>query len=236
VEEYYKSDEITVSGWIIDGRAEILTVTDRLRFEEDIHLGICSSHLFPSKYLKDRLPEIKNLSQQIVNEFGIENGPLYFQFLIGDQGIKVNEIACRIGGAYEGDFMPELTGVDILKMMVELAAGQEIDKTAIKNYSLANNRNYLSSQLFFAGPGKIRKITAISEILKCPGVLRAGCNYKVGEEIPEIENASTRAGYFIVKAESKIQLKQRVKRVYDTLKIIDQNGKNLILREVGENF
>jgi biotin carboxylase len=236
VEEYYKSDEITVSGWIIDGRAEILTVTDRLRFEEDIHLGICSSHLFPSKYLKDRLPEIKNLSQQIVNEFGIENGPLYFQFLIGNEGFKVNEIACRIGGAYEGDFMPELTGVDILKMMVELAAGQEIDKTAIKNYSLANNRNYLSSQLFFAGPGKIRKITAISEILKCPGVLRAGCNYKVGEEIPEIENATTRAGYFIVKAESKIQLKQRVKRVYDTLKIIDQNGKNLILREVGENF
>ncbi len=236
VEEYYKSDEITVSGWIIDGKAEILTVTDRLRFEEDIHLGICSSHLFPSKYLKDRLPEVKNLSQQIVDEFGIENGPLYFQFLIGNEGLKVNEIACRIGGAYEGDFMPELTGVDILKMMVELAAGKEIDKTAIKNYSLANNRSYLSSQLFFAGPGKIRKITAVSEILKYPGVLKAGFNYEAGEEIPEIENATARAGYFVVKAESEIQLKERVKRVYDTLKIIDQNGKNLILREVGENF
>jgi len=236
VEEYYKSDEITVSGWVIDGRAELLTVTDRIRFEEDIHIGICSSHLFPSKYLKEQLTEIKNLSQQIVSEFGIKNGPLYFQFLIGEQGIKVNEIACRIGGAYEGDFMPELTGVDILKMMVELAAGQKFDKTNLRNYSLSKNENHLSSQLFFAGPGKIKKITAVSELLKCDGVLKAGFNYKPGEEIPEIENATARAGYFIVKADSKIQLQQRVKKVYDTLKIIDQDDKNLILRKIGEKF
>ena len=236
IEEYYKSDEITVSGWVVEGRAVILTVTDRLRFEEDIHIGICSSHLFPSKYLKDQLPEIKSLSQQIVSEFGIENGPLYFQFLIGDQGIKVNEIACRIGGAYEGDFMPKLTGVDILKLMVELAAGQEADMTALKNYSIHKNSKHLSSQLFFAGPGKIKKITDLSQLLKCPGVLKAGINYEPGEEIPDIENATARAGYFIVFAASKIELQQRVKKVFDMLEIIDNNGENLILRDIGENF
>ncbi|MFN2340827.1 MAG: ATP-grasp domain-containing protein [Halanaerobium sp.] len=236
VEEYYKSDEITVSGWVVDGRAEILTVTDRLRFEEDIHLGICSSHLFPSKYLKEQITEIENLTQKIVNEFGIENGPLYFQFLLGNQGIKVNEIACRIGGAYEGDFMPELTGVDILKMMVELAAGQEPDQKALKNYSLRDNAKHLSSQLFFAGSGKIEKITDSSELIKIPGVLKAGLNYKAGDRIPEIENATARAGYFIVMADNKKELQQRVTAVYDNLKIIDQSGENLVLRKIGENF
>ncbi len=236
VEEYYKSDEITVSGWVFDGRVKILTVTDRLRFEEDIHIGICSSHLFPSQYLKKYKEEIEKLTQKIVEEFEIINGPIYFQFLIGEQGIKVNEIACRIGGAYEGDFMPELTGVDILKMMVELAAGQKVDKTALTNYSLQNNSNHLSSQLFFAGPGKINKITEISKILKLPGVLEAGLNYETGNIIPEIENATARAGYFIVLAENKNQLQKRVKTVYDNLKIIDQDGNNLVLREIGENF
>ena len=236
VEEYYKSDEITVSGWVVDGSAEILTVTDRLRFEEDIHIGICSSHLFPSKYLRAYFNEIENLTQKIVSKFEIENGPLYFQFLIGDQGIKVNEIACRIGGAYEGDFMPELTGVDILKMMVQLAAGEEFDQTALKNYSLQDNQNHLSSQLFFAGPGEIKKITASSELLKIPGVLKAGFNYEAGDRIPEIENATARAGFFIVMAENKKQLQKRVTAVYNTLKIIDQNGKNLVLREIGEYF
>jgi phosphoribosylaminoimidazole carboxylase (NCAIR synthetase) len=236
VEEYYKSDEITVSGWVIDGRAEILTVTDRLRFEEDIHIGICSSHLFPSKHLEDQITEIENLTQKIVNKFGIENGPLYFQFLIGDEGIKVNEIACRIGGAYEGDFMPDLTGVDILKMMVELSAGQPVYPEAFQNYLLRDNSKHLSSQLFFAGPGKIKKVTDSSELLKLPGVLKVGLNYQLGNIIPEIENATARAGYFIVIADNKKELQQRVQAVYDNLKIIDQSGKNLVLRTIGENF
>ncbi|ODS50279.1 MAG: ATPase [Halanaerobium sp. 4-GBenrich] len=236
VEEYYKSDEITVSGWVIDGRSKLLTVTDRLRFEEDMHIGICSSHFFPSKYLKEYREQIEKLSQKIIDEFAIENGPIYFQFLIGEKGIKVNEIACRIGGAYEGDFMPQLTGVDILKMMVQLAAGEKIDSSALNSYSLEDNLKYLSSQLFFAEPGKIIERTSSSELLKLTGVLKAGFNYQPGERIPNIENATARAGYFIAAADNKKDLRQRVTAVYDNLKIRDQNGKNLVLREIGENF
>ncbi|MFW5686842.1 MAG: carboxylate--amine ligase, partial [Halanaerobium sp.] len=225
-----------VSGWVFEGKAEILTVTDRLRFESDIHIGICSSHLFPSQYLSEFFSEIKDLTQKIVSEFEIENGPLYFQFLIGKQGLKVNEIACRIGGAYEGEFMPALTGVDILKMMVELAVDKTVDKSRLGDYLIQENNKYLSSQLFFAGSGKIKKITDLTEILEIDGVLDAGLNYQVEDVIPGIENATARAGYFIVLAADKNQLKQRVKAVYDKLKIIDQKGENLVQREIGENF
>jgi len=236
VEEYYNSDEITVSGWVIDGKAKILTVTDRLRFEENIHIGICSSHFFPSRHLKKYGSEIENLSQKIVNQFEIENGPIYFQFLIGEKGIKVNEIACRIGGAYEGDFMPELTGVDILEMIIKLSAGEDIEKSSLENYSLKKNDKFLSAQLFFAEPGKVAEITNCSEILSLKGVMKADFNYKVGEEIPNIENATTRAGYFIVTADTEKQLRDRVAAVYDHLKIINKKGNNLILRKIGENF
>lgn len=236
VEEYYPSAEITVSGWVVDSRAELLTVTDRLRFEEGIHIGICSSHLFPSNYLEEYHSEIKNLSQKIVSDFKIENGPIYFQFLIGEEGIKVNEIACRIGGAYEGDFMPALSGVDILKLMVQLASGSRVDVDSLRDYKLLENKKHLSSQLFFAAPGKIKEITEIAKIKKLPGVLKAAFNYKVGDNIPDIENATARAGYFIVTADSKKELKERVTKVYNHLKIIDQKGNNLVLREIGENF
>ncbi|SIR40343.1 ATP-grasp domain-containing protein [Halanaerobium kushneri] len=236
VEEYYKSDEITVSGWVLNGEAKLLTVTDRLRFEAGIHIGICSSHLFPSKHLKDYFFEIQNISKKIVSEFEIKNGPLYFQFLIGEEGLKVNEIACRIGGAYEGDFMPELTGVDILEMMVRLSAGLPLKQKTLQNYSLQSNHKYLSSQLFFAGPGKIEDITDEFELLDLEGVLKAGFNYQIGDRIPDIENATARAGYFIVLAGNRVELEERVTAVYDKLKIIDQNGENLVYREIGENF
>ena len=63
-----------------------------------------------------------------------------------------------------------------------------------------------------------------------------GLNYEMGNIIPEIENATARAGYFIVIAENKKKLQKRVALVYDNLKIIDQDGNNLVLREIGENF
>lgn len=236
VEEYYNSDEITVSGWVVDGSSKLLTVTDRVNFEEDIHIGICSSHLFPSKHLDAYYSEIKELSQKIVSTFKIKAGPIYFQFLIGENGIKVNEIAARIGGAYEGDFMPYLTGIDILKMMVKLAAGKKMDKKILSNYCLENNNKFLSSQLFFAAPGKIKKTSSITELKKFPGLIKIGLNYREGDQIPEIENATARAGYFIVMAANKKQLKKRVALVYDNLKIVNQQNQNLVLREIGEKF
>lgn len=236
VEEYYPSAEITVSGWVTNGSLKLLTVTDRLRFEENIHIGICSSHLFPSRHLAGNSLEIEKLSQKIVSDFKLKNEPIYFQFLIGDKGLKVNEIACRIGGAYEGDFMPPLTGVDILKMMVQLAAGKKVDTASLKKYELKNNEKHLSSQLFFADSGKIKKMTDLSEIEEMPGVLKAGFNYSLEEIIPDIENATARAGYFIVISDSKKELKKRVSSVYNKLEILDQKGNNLVLREIGENF
>lgn len=236
IEEYYPSAEITVSAWVKDNKAKILTVTDRLCFQKDIHIGICSSHLFPSRYLEKHHSEIKALTEKIVNEFKIENGPIYFQFLIGSEGIKVNEIACRIGGAYEGVSIPALTGVDILKMMVNLAADNKIDYKKFDNYELKENNKHLSAQLFFAAPAEIAEITAVEKIKRLPGVLACGFNYKLGEKINKIENAAARAGHFIVLAENKSQLRARVARVYDNLEIKNKKGKNLIFRSRGENF
>ena len=50
IEEYYKSDEITISGWVNDGNLKILTITDRVTFEDEDKIGICLSHEFPSIY------------------------------------------------------------------------------------------------------------------------------------------------------------------------------------------
>lgn len=234
IEEYYNSGEITVSGWVNKGKLKILTITDRVTYENGPHIGICTAHIFPSKFLSEYHQEIKSMSEKIVKAFQIKNGPIYFQMLIGDNGIKVNEIACRIGGAYEGDFMPSLTGVDILEMMVNLALNQKIDYSPLNRYRLKENQNWLSVQLFFALPGRIADISSTKEIISLDGVFQIGFNFKKGDKIKKIENATERAGYFIVRAESRDELKERLKKVYDRLKIVDNQGKNLIIREIGE--
>jgi len=234
IEEYYSSGEITVSGWVNKGELKILTITDRITYETGPHIGICTAHIFPSKFLPEYHQEIKNISEKIVKAFQIKDGPIYFQMLIGDDGIKVNEIACRIGGAYEGDFMPLLTGVDILQMMVNLALNQKIDFSPLDRYQLKENKKWLSVQLFFALPGRIADISSSKEILSLDGVSQIGFNFKKGDRIKKIKNATERAGYFIISAVNKRELKENLKSVYDRLKIIDSQGQNLIIREAGE--
>ena len=234
IEEYYESNEITISGWVEQGKTNILTITDRITYEQVRHIGICTAHIFPSRYLNDYFHEIENISKEIVRFFNIKNGPIYFQFLVGEEGIKVNEIACRIGGAYEADFIPLITGVNILEMAIKAAIGQTIDFKQLNNYNILKNDNWLSVQLFFANQGIIQSIGNIDEIKKMDDLIKIELNYRVGDTISKIQNATARAGYFIVKGASRQQLKENIKEVYDNLLIKNGKGENLVLRQAGE--
>ena len=233
VEEYYLSDEITVSGWVRDGKTHLLTITDRLKFELDNHIGICYGHNFKSRYFEDIYDEINDFTLRIVDVFAIENGPIYFQFLIGADGLKINEIACRIGGAYEDILIPAVTGVDILEMAIAYSLGREVDYTAVEEYSILDCHRYSSVQLFFARPGKVNKLTDLKSL---PGVFSGSYNIVLNQKLDEIVNASARAGYFITFADSREELESNINRIFSQIEILDENGDNLIItyREFNE--
>lgn len=229
VEEFYESEEITLSGWVREGIVHILTVTDRLTISNYPHIGICVAHNFPSKHLSANFHEIKELAEKIVKAFKIKNGPIYFQMLIGSDGIKVNEIACRIGGAYEDELIPVITGVDILDMVITHAAGQEIDFSPIEAYNLKKNTNYAAVQMIFTKPGKIGKMTPMHTIMMLPGAIAGKFNYHEGSTVQEIQNATQRVGYMIFQSDSLVDLKKRIAEAFAIMEIRDTQGNNMLL-------
>lgn len=233
VESYYESDEITVSGWVHKSIPHILTITDRLTFPPDERIGVCYAHQYPSKYSMQLNSKIESLVVDLCRAFDIHEGPIYFQFLIGEKGILVNEIACRIGGAYEDVTIPYVTGFDILKANIDGCIKRnpyEINDTEKSLYNIALNdaNTVFSTQLFFYNPGKICYQTPIEVLKKHPFVLDAGYNFKEGDTIGSIENASQRAGYMIVTAESLEQLKCHLDLAFEALKTFDENGFSMV--------
>lgn len=229
VEEYYKNDEITVSGWVKQGIPTILTVTDRITFEEDNKLGICVAHEFPSKQYQVFRDEIHRVTEHIVDVFQIIEGPIYFQMLIGEVGLRVNEIACRIGGAYEDETIPFLTGIDILDWVIRRSLGEEIDTSALDKYSMDENHRYLLTELFFLKEGKIADYIEPEQILAMPGVLSVGYNVQKSDQVMGIENASQRAGYVILTGNDKDMLYKNQIRLYKFLKFLDDKQENLLI-------
>ncbi len=223
VEEYYQSDELTVSAWLKDGRARILTITDRLSINMDKHIGICYAHEFPSKH-RDSYDQIKDLIDAISRAFAIKNGPLYVQLLVGQAGILVNEVACRIGGAYEDIFIPYLTGFDILDAVIDYSLG------LVPSLEMHDPLDkWVSVQLFFARPGRVKDLSPIESLKKCPGVIGGGYNISKDQTIESINNATARAGYLVITGDSQEELKINRKRVFSQLKIMNEKGENLLL-------
>jgi len=229
VETFYEHEEVTISGWVEQGKAYILTITDRVTFSSHEHIGICLSHEFPSKHMECYGNEMIDLSQKIVGAFNLETGPIYFQFLIGKKGILVNEIACRIGGAYEATFIPYLTGFDLCKTVIKASLGQEYDVTGLYGYDMRKIQSCISVQLFFCAPCKVHFIPEEASIRSMEGIVDVGIALSIGDEVKPIHNATARAGFVIVQADSKKILEQRLNALYDRLIILDQEGNNHII-------
>ncbi|MBS7525566.1 ATP-grasp domain-containing protein [Fusibacter paucivorans] len=227
VEQYYPNEEVTVSGWVINGEAICLTVTDRVTFHPDLHIGVCTAHEYPSKHIKYYDETFKRLTQQICEAFHILDGPIYFQMLVGEAGVVVNEIACRLGGAYEDITIPAATGVDILSLNIEGVFGSMPKRVDVMPN--LTDIQYFSTQLFFCHPGKVTSQTPIEVVEALPYVLSAGYNFDVGETVPPTESASARAGYVIVTGTSEADLVINLKRVFQKMQWQNENGENMVI-------
>jgi len=221
VEKYYKNKEVTVSGWVQDGNVTILTMTDRVTFSSDEHICVCISHEYPTIHQK-YVEALKTCTYKICDAFEITNGPIYFQYLIGDEGVMVNEIACRIGGAYEDLTIPYVTGFDILKRQIDEVLGHRYPA------EISRNNQVFSTQLFFCRSGKITDIN-IDSLKELPFIMDIGVNYKVGDIISKTENASQRAGYMIVTGDDEESLAINIIKAYDYLEIMDEE-RNLVIK------
>ena len=230
IEEFYDNDEITINGWVDNGKLTIISVVDRVTIKKDNHIGICLCHNFPSVYLDEYYDEIKSITEKIITVFNIKNGPIYFQYMIGNEGIKVNEIAMRVGGAYEGVTIPMIAGIDILKMVLDFTKYNNIKSHNIENYSLTQNHVFLSTQLFFCNAGTINYMTPAEEIESIPCVKAFHYGYKQGDTIKRLVNATARAGYIIIEGSDFNDMIQNVNYVFDRLKILNKSGENLVIK------
>jgi len=227
LEEYYPSDEITISGWIHESQLTILSITDRILLQDPVHIGICTSHRFPSRHMGN-YKEIQEISEKIVKAFGLKGGPLYIQMLIGDKGIMVNEVAARIGGAFEDVIIPRISGFHIVDAVFRSSLGMEVDVTPLKDFDCSKSSVEASVQLMFANRGVISTVTPLEELLTLGHVIDAGYNYQLGDEIKSIENATARFGHCVLVSDSGSgSIGTSIDEFQKKFQILDEKGNNL---------
>lgn len=225
LETFYPSDEVTISAWVSQCRATLLTVTDRLTFPEPVHIGICAAHRYPSRAADGQMPEMEALTQAVAGAFALREGPLYIQVLLGERGPLVNEVACRIGGAFEDVFIPRLTGFDILGAVMDAALGRVVSPPVPQP-----RQGEVRELMLFTRPGTIATLTPIDTLRALPFVLDAGYALGPGDTMPPLEHAGSRLGYAVLWAGDAAEMAANLQSFYEAFSVRDAAGRDLLLR------
>lgn len=194
VEEYMRGPEVSVEVMVIDGKAYVLQVTDKLTTGKPHFVEI--GHSQPSRLAPEIIQEIKKLAAKATIAVGIKNGPAHAEIIVDKDGPKMVEIGARMGGGcITTHLVPLSTGIDMTKAVIDIVMGNTVD--IMPKMSMGSAIRFIIPK-----KGILKSISGVEEAKSIPGIQLVEIQCKIGQILHELENGTCRIGYVIAQAEN----------------------------------
>ena len=136
VEEFMEGPEVSVEAMTVDGVTKILTITDKFITPPPYFVELC--HCEPSRLPEEIQEEIRRVTLQAVAAIRLQNGPSHTEVKVTQDGVKIVELAARLGGDFiTSRLVPLSTGVDMVGASVALAVGRKPELTPTRQKGAA---------------------------------------------------------------------------------------------------
>lgn len=118
IEQYISGPELSVNGYLIDGKVKFLIASDRDTWPE--YTGLIHKHIVPTDNLTSEASNILvGIIESACKRLEILNGPVYTQMKL-EKGIPyIIEITPRLDGCHMWSILQYYTGVNLLKLTFE---------------------------------------------------------------------------------------------------------------------
>lgn len=218
VEAFIEGDQISTESILWNGKAYTPGFVDRNyemleRFAPHV---IENGGTHPSKVVGSKRAEIENLVERAARALGIVNGVAKGDVVIAKDGTPmIIEIAARLsGGDFSESLIPLGCGVNIVKAAIQIAVGREPDLAQLSD----QHETFVANRYFFGSPGTLRAITGSEEARKLSWVNKLELYVKPGDEIRAIKFHAGRLGVFVVVADNRKQLQERIDAIYELIR------------------
>nr|WP_306239518.1 ATP-grasp domain-containing protein [Ornithinimicrobium cryptoxanthini] len=126
VEEYVPGPEISVNGYLQDGRLVFIGVSDRVVWPGEF--GLVRGHVHPARSATAAdLEAAVDVLDHACRAIGLRRGPVYAQMIIGPAGVRLVEVSPRLDGCHLWRLWHAATGVDLLQAALSAACGEPED-------------------------------------------------------------------------------------------------------------
>ena len=211
VEEYLEGPEVSVEVMVVNGKVNILQITDKITTEAPhfVEMG----HTQPSR-LPDSIQEaICQVATMACLSVGIDKGPAHVEMKVTKRGPVMIELGARMGGDnITTHLVPLSTGIDMVGSTIKVALGEEPDITPTLHCG--------SAIRYFDVPfGSIKAIENVEEAKHISGVKQITFTKKVGEESTPIQCSNDRIGFVIAQGRSAEEAALACEKAMKTIKI-----------------
>lgn len=221
VEEYFGGEEISVDVYVEDGIAKILCTCNLDKIPEVDKFIICRGRC-PATISEVTRKKIADIAQKIADAFQLINSPMLIQLKVEKDEVSVIEFCARTGGGTKFRLIPDVSGFDVVKAVVDLTLGQ---KPHVNDFEY---RGYIINEFLYCKPGVFDHMEGLQELYD-EGIIQDFYQLKPqGYVFGDIVSSGDRVAYFSVHAESYQEALLRHKIAVGRIKAISTDSKDLL--------
>ena len=239
IEKYMEGGEVTVFWTFQNGEYYLSALGNRhvkqIQGEDIIPLPV--GYTFPSVFLPRYRAEIEENCKRMFRYLGIKDGMMFMQCKVEDGICYLYDLGFRPTGSLEYKILKRVCGYDPLEMMIRHALTGKMGTESIASivnpafHTPAFNVSCLSA------PGVIKELIGIDEVKAFPEVEDVVVAHYPGERITEemrglLAQITVRV---LGTVASKDRLLPIMQRIHDTIHIISNDNKELLLPGIENN-
>lgn len=233
IEKYMgQGNDFSMTVIVINGKVYPYRTVDRIlgKYEDGLDklaVGSATPSVFTQTYMK----HVHHKVERFVQDVGLVNAPMFMQGFVDGDTVRFYDPGLRFpGGEFERMFKAA-TGKNVFYPIIEYAltgkasedaVTMELDDVWLKGKTAAQVLPTLRG-------GTIGKITGLDEIRKHPDVVSVFERLLVGDTVVESHNVGQRFCEISLVSDGAQQMRDVIRWIYDTLKITDTNGEDMIV-------
>lgn len=224
IEELKIGKEISADFYIVNSEAKYLSATSSLKIAGSKSFTILCSD-YPA--VNDtQIEKLINIANKIASAFELNNCPLLVQLIINGNDISVIECSARIGGGSKYKLIQVLSGVDIMSKYVDLILGSNPTVAPLKQV------NYCRMVYVYSYLGIFDHVEGL-ETLKQEKIVDDYYIYKTkGMKIICAETSSDRIAGYLIKADTKEALVNKLRYVDSHIRVISEKGADIMIHNL----
>ena len=226
IEQYVTGTEMCAVYNLSDGDIELALLNDKYQLiSNNKRTVLCNATVVPSVHLDDFLKKADQPIKRFLHGIGAENGMVFFQMIVNDDGFYVFEMGYRLNGGNDCHVIEQFNHINHMKMMISHSLTGSMGDDIKKNNPRFDGVTI--TFLFYVHGGTIGEIK-YSGLEDIPEIFSVTQKVFPGTKI--IEDGTTRQEALVIKlhSDNMAEAVEIIRKAQSCVTINDVNGRNML--------